>query len=133
MSAILSNSSTIITSGTSVTALDSTINGSTIDIAGLGAAAALEFTGDAGINAANPSVDATSVIASAVPGQTGAGATEVETSGEFVNKGTILADGPAGSTFTVTVASAGTSAVPSYFYNAGTARYVDDGEVMAVA
>ena len=105
-----------VTAGTLAGALDQTLNASTIDVAGTGSAV-VSFTGDTGITVANPSVDATSVISSLVPGQTLAGTTVLNVGGQFINEGTILANGPAGSTFTLNVAQNGTA--PSYFINDG--------------
>ena len=104
------------------TALDTaTLNGSTIDIAGMGSAAVLDLIGDTAITYANPTVDAAGLIASRVAGQTGAVATVVNAVGRFVNQGTVLADGPAGSTFTLNVqqSGSGTAIAPGYFFNAG--------------
>ena len=114
--------SLVINSGTTVTALDATLNASTIDISGIGSAATVGFIGDAAITLANPSVDATSLIASLTPGQTAAGTTVMNMVGEFVNQGTILANGPAGSTFTLNIVQSGTgtAAAPGYTINSGT-------------
>ena len=119
----MSGSTTIVTSGTVSLALDQTLNASTIDLAGTAGAAGLSFTGDAAIGLSLPSIGPASVVQSAVPGQNSAGTTVLTTNGDFLNQGTILANGPTGSTFTLNIQpnGNGTAAAlaPGYFVNDG--------------
>ena len=113
----------IVADGTVVTGLELKLEGNTIDIGGTaGIAAALIASGDTFINFGTPSADGTTVIASAVPGHTSPEVSVLDAGGVFVNEGTILADGPAGSVFTINVAptTVGTTTVPGYFFNFGT-------------
>ena len=121
MSKIISpNGSLIVGSGTLMTGLDDTLNGSELFVAGIGTAVGVNFLGDPGINFFNPSIDAPSLIASMLPGQTSPGTTVLNAAGDFVNEGTILANGPAGSTFTINIQPNGSGTPsPGYFFNPG--------------
>jgi T5SS/PEP-CTERM-associated repeat protein len=130
----MSQSVTTITTGTLQEALDQTLNSTTLDIAEVGTAAAgLSFTGDNNITYANPTVDDTSLIASLVPGQTAAGTTVLNAFGRFVNQGTILADGPAGSSFTIAISGTTVNGTlqPGYFFNTGTIQ-ADAGNTLII-
>lgn len=110
------------TLGTAIVSPNTMLTHNTVKAGGTSGVAALNFFGGAGPNATSfqrPTVDATSIIESAVPGQTTAETTVLNAGGNFVNEGTILADGPAGSVFTVniTAATSGTSVTPGYFFN----------------
>lgn len=110
--------SLVVSSGTLQTALDGTLNGSEIFVAGSGATAGLNFIGDAAIGFANPTIDYLSMIANLVPGQATAGAAVINAVGIVVNEGTIASNGPAGSVLTVNILPTSTSS-PGYFFNPG--------------
>jgi len=108
--------------GTVLTGPDT--NFSSIIFAGAtaGAVAALFTTGDAGMNFANPTFDSLTVLSGAVPGHTTAETSLLDASGTFVNEGTILANGPAGSSVTIDISGTTVDGtfLPGYFFNPGT-------------
>ena len=109
----------IIATGTVQLPDDSTFTGNTITIGGTAGVAALILNGGPAIDLANPTLDATTIITNAFsPAQTKAEASRIGIAGRFVNKGTIAATGPAGSTFTIDVQQDGT--VAGLFANEGT-------------
>ena len=126
--------SVAVNTGTMQTPLDATLNGSTIEVAGTSGAAVLAFSGDSVITATNPSVDGQGVISSLIPGQTAVGVTVLQAAGTFVNSGQLLADGPAGGTFTIEVTQNATNGVTTQggFTNDGTIR-VDAGNSMVIS
>jgi T5SS/PEP-CTERM-associated repeat protein len=127
-----SGDTVLVTSGTLNLPLDATLSANTLEIAGTGGtAAALVFQGDGLITPSNPSLDSTTLIESLVQGQAGPGATIVDSLGTFINQGTIAANGPAGSTFTIDVAQ-GTSGLPGAFINYGEID-VTAGNAMTIA
>lgn len=94
----------LVTSGTVWLPLDATLNGNTVEVAGTAGAAGLLFSGDAALNLTTPTIDQATTVESLVQGQIAAGATVLDTLGTFINGGTIEANGPKGSTFTIDVA-----------------------------
>src|SRR6185437_12998077 len=90
----------VVANGTSI--VTGSVIGGTIEVGGTAGPAAVQFPGGL-FSYAVPTIGQTSLITSAVTGQTTAEQTELLAQGVFVNQGTILADGPVGSTFTVEV------------------------------
>ena len=107
--------------------------GNTIDVGGTAGLAALFVAGSTQTNATTPTLDASSVITSAVPGNTTAETTLLSGAGVFVNEGTILADGPAGSSFTIAISGTtiNGSFQPGYFFNLGTIQ-ADAGNTLII-
>ena len=97
------------------------LTGNTIELGGTAGLAALVVGGGGGTAASlsNPSLDGTTVIGSAVPGNATAETSLLSEAGTFVNQGTIEADGPAGSSFTIAVAATTVNGTlePGYFIN----------------
>jgi fibronectin-binding autotransporter adhesin len=121
----------IIPSGTVVAQQDAQLHSNTVEIGGTaGATAAISFTGDALLNAATPTVDSGAVFDMLVPGQTTAESALLLSAGTFINQGSIIADGVAGSSFTVDVTSNGTA--PGYFINYGQMT-VQAGDTLTIA
>ncbi len=116
----------IVTNGTSI--ITGQVIGGMIEVGGTAGPAAVQFPGGL-FSYAVPTIGQTSVITSAVTGQTTAEQTELLAQGAFVNQGTILANGPVGSTFTVEVQT-GTSPA-GYFFNYGSIE-VDVGNAMTI-
>ena len=111
--------SAIVATGTVQLSADSIFTGNTITIGGTAGVAALTLSGGPAIDLANPTLDATTIITNAFsPAQATAEASRIGIAGRFVNKGTIAATGPAGSTFTIDVQQDGT--VAGLFANEGT-------------
>jgi hypothetical protein len=113
------------------------LNNNTLHVGGTSVAAALVMNGDTNNtsfnpSAGNPSLDQTSVIDSAVPGNTTAETTQIYANGYMINEGSILADGPAGSQFSLIIAAgtvtnypsgtAVTSYQPGYFFTPARSR-----------
>ena len=122
----------IVTVGTVLMKNDATLTGNTVEIAGTGGtAAAVVFQGDGSITLGNPTVDGNSVIESLVQGQSAAGATVLDSLGTFINTGTIEANGPDGSSFTIDV-SQGTAGNAGAFLNEGQMS-VGAGDAMTIA
>ena len=122
----------IITAGTVEIPLDGTFVGNTVEIGGIGGAVAgLQFQGDAAISFSNPSLDNATLVESAVQGQAAAGQSLLQTLGDFVNQGTIDANGPTGSSFTIEVL-AGSAGNAGAFINEG-AMTIDAGNAMTIA
>ncbi|MBS0641893.1 MAG: hypothetical protein JSS43_18675, partial [Proteobacteria bacterium] len=126
----------IVPSGTVIGALDLQLIGNTVDVGStVGPAAALVFSGDAGINVLQPSLDPATVVQTAVPGQAGAEAAVLWANGYFANAGTIRANGPAGSALTVNInsTSLGTAQPlePGYFFNPGVME-ADAGNTLVI-
>jgi len=92
----------IINSGT-VLLVDGAFNDNTIEVSN----GTLSFTGDM---SGGSSFDADTLLTSQVGEVSTAGAVVLDSAGIFVNDGTIAADGPAGSTFTLEVNAYGTVA-----------------------
>src|SRR5579863_9903734 len=108
-------------SGMILLPLDASLADNTLQIGGTATAAGLTGIGDAGSDFTNPTFDAATVVTSAVPGSTTAETTLLNEAGVSVNEGTILADGPAGSAFTLAISSTTLSGTlqPGYAYNTG--------------
>ena len=113
--------------------LDTSLVANTLEIGGTAAAAGLTSTGDARIDFANPTFDAATVVTSAVPGNTTAETTVLDAFGVTVNQGTILADGPAGSTFTLAIAGTTVNGTfqPGYAYTSGLIQ-ADTGNTLTI-
>jgi T5SS/PEP-CTERM-associated repeat protein len=109
--------------GTIVVGPDPGFLGNTIELGGTaGTIAALAVSGDDLTTFGSPTANAATVIDTAVPGHTTAETSVLDAAGTFVNEGTVLANGPAGSVFTIDVGATlinGTLA-PGYFFNPGT-------------
>ena len=91
----------IVPTGTVNMPLDTQFTSNTIEVA----SAALNFVGDQSIsfNALGPTVDQATTITSQTTGVTTAETTTLNSAGNFINAGTILADGPPGSAFTLNI------------------------------
>jgi T5SS/PEP-CTERM-associated repeat protein len=116
----------IIPNGTVVTDFDPNLVGNIVEIGGTGGVtAAAIFPGDSLTNFGTPTLDAATVIDLLVPGHTTAESVLLGASGTFVNQGSILADGPAGSSTTIAVqqtfemSGSSTVTLPGYFINYG--------------
>jgi T5SS/PEP-CTERM-associated repeat protein len=110
----------IVTSGTVIAPLNTQVNDITLDVGGLGGVpAALLFSGNSNTGLATPTLNAAAVVQSAVPGHTGPETTVLNADGTFVNDGSILADGSAGSIFEINIGATtvGTVLAPGYFFN----------------
>ena len=95
------NDTAILTDGGTILLSDPVFQNNVFSL-GLGE---LAFTGDSLVNSGTPSLDATSLITTNVGGA-GVQASTIEANGNFINAGTILADGAAGSTLTLDVDTA---------------------------
>ncbi len=129
------NDMVVVTDGTVDTGLDLQLVGNTIAVAGTGGTvAAISFAGDSTITAANPTFDSNSVITNSVSGQTTPGTTVLDAAGRVINQGSIIADGPAGSSFTLNVQpnTVGSVTTAGYFSNDGQMA-VDAGNTLTVA
>ncbi len=104
----------VLTNGGTILLPDATLNGNTA-VVGPGT---FSFSGGPAINFGNPSLDSTSEIITATG--SAAAATVVNANGNFVNQGSIFANGAAGSTLTINIAGTtiGGTFAPGYFYNA---------------
>jgi len=120
----------IVPSGTVVGATDQQLTANTIEAGGTTAVTAFIFTGDSLITEANPTFDSATLVDMSVPGQDTAEQVLVDSIGTFVNQGTIEANGPTGSAFTLNVQQ-GTSGAPGSFSNYGTFE-IDAGNTMDV-
>jgi T5SS/PEP-CTERM-associated repeat protein len=112
----------IIATGTMLVPLDAQLNSNTLEIGGTaGVTAGGVFTGDALVNYAAPTFDAATVLDLLVPGQTTAESGLLEALGTFVNQGSILADGPTGSSLTIDIAGTTINGTfqPGYYFNPG--------------
>jgi len=120
--------------GTVLTALDTQFNSNIIELGGTAAIAALSMMGDSGMNFANPTFAGTTVLSSSVAGNSTAESSVLDAAGSLVNKGTILADGPAGSSFTIAISGTTINGTyqPGYFINYGTI-IADAGNAMTIA
>ncbi|MDE2580414.1 MAG: Hint domain-containing protein, partial [Rhodospirillales bacterium] len=121
----------IITSGEPILPLDATLSATTVEVAGTAGVASILFQGDGGLTLTNPTVDSQSVIESSVQGQSGPGATVLDSLGTFINEGTIAANGTLGSSFTIDIAQ-GTSGNAGIFINDGEID-VASGNAMTIA
>ena len=119
----------IVTTGTAVMPFDGTLSGETVLIGGT-TGAEIDFSGDTARTAGAPSMDGSTVMSSAVPGAASPLSTVLNAAGTFFNDGAILANGPAGSTFTVNVVQGATGA-PGYFFNYGS-MVADAGNTLAI-
>ena len=105
----------IVTSGTVLGGNNTQFSNNTLYLGGTSGTAAFVTDGGDVINFMTPTVDFQTVITSAVPGASAAESSLLDATGRFVNQGTIDAAGPAGSTFTIEVATDGT--LPGTFIN----------------
>ncbi|MGA3400036.1 MAG: hypothetical protein ABSC95_12520, partial [Acetobacteraceae bacterium] len=105
----------------------------TIDLGGTAGVAALFTVSDTGTSAQYPSLNGTSLLTNVVPGNTTAETSLLSAAGIFVNEGTILADGPTGSSFTIAISGTTINGAfqPGYFTNYGTIM-VDAGNAMTI-
>lgn len=111
----------VISSGTFTVPFDTTLTSPMAVGSTAGPAGTISFSGDAAVTPADPSIASIVLVDAQVPGQTTAEQSRLTASGIFLNAGTIAADGPTGSTFTLdaqagtlaggTFASSGTLAV----------------------
>jgi len=124
----------IDTSGTVLTPPGTQFSSNMFELGGTAGAAILSTTGDNETDLVNPTFTGTTVLSSAVPGNSTAETSVLDAAGTFVNEGTIVADGPAGSNFTITVTTntTGTTVTPGYFINYGTIA-VGSGNSMTIA
>ena len=124
----------IVPFGTVSLSPDSHLKAARIEAGATAGAAVLAFSGDTAVNYARPTLDQESTIASQVQGQSAAGTTVLDATGLFVNQGTIAADGPAGSSFTIDIAGSAASGTfqPGYFINYGTIE-AGPGNAMTLA
>jgi T5SS/PEP-CTERM-associated repeat protein len=118
-----SGDTAVITSGNVVLTDDETLADTMIEIGGTaGSVAVISLSGDSAITFGNPSLGGDSTITSALSQPAGSPeTTQLDAGGIFVNEGTVLADGSAGSSFTIEISGttiAGTF-YPGYAYNAG--------------
>ena len=110
----------IVPSGTVVSQFDLQLNNNTIEAGGTGGVTAGGiFSGDTLTNFGTPTLDSATVFDLLVPGQTTAESALLDAEGIFVNEGSILADGPAGSSLTIDISGTtiGSTFEPGYFYN----------------
>ena len=123
----------IVTAGSVQVPIDAMLSANTIEIGGTSGPAALTFSGDAAIGVTSPTVDGAILIGSEVPGQSGAEMTAVYADGWFVNQGTILADGPSGSDFTIAVSDSTINGTfqPGYAFNTGLIQ-ADAGNTLTI-
>lgn len=92
----------IVPSGTVVLPTDQILTGNTYAIGGTsGTTAALSFSNDQPFSLATPALDTASIVDLLVPGVTTAETMLLLAAGTFINQGSILADGPAGSSSTI--------------------------------
>lgn len=82
---------------------DATFQNNTLVLGGTLNPAVLSFSGDNSVSLSNPTLDNNSSITSAVPGNSTAETSVINAAGVFINDGTINADGPAGSNFTIAI------------------------------
>jgi hypothetical protein len=94
----------IIASGTA-TGFDISFSNNTVEIGAAAGTAALVNVGDTAASAANPTVDAATLIESAVSGDVAPESSEIAAEGIFINAGRIAANGPAGSGFAISITS----------------------------
>ena len=126
---------------------NTTFSNNTLHVGGTTVAAALVLNGDTNHISFSPtlgapSLDPSSIIDSAVPGNGTAETTQVFANGYMINEGQILADGPAGSHFSLIIAggtvtnypngTAVTSFQPGYFFNASTIE-ATQGNTLTIA
>ncbi len=93
-----------------------------------GVPATVIFTGDSAITPANPTFGPGVLVDAQIAGQTTAEQSLLDLLGISVNAGTIAADGPAGSTFTIDVAANGT--IIGNFVNTGTLAVLAGNEML---
>ncbi|MGA9868735.1 MAG: hypothetical protein WBQ75_20095 [Acetobacteraceae bacterium] len=90
--------------------------------------ATVDFSGDSAITPADPSVGPGVLIDAQIAGQTTAEQSVLETQGIFINAGTITADGPAGSGFSIEVQAGST--IAGSFTNLGTLAVLAANEMV---
>ena len=93
----------------------------------------LVFTGDSLVNHGTPSLDSATLITTAA-GLVVAQSSTIDANGNFVNEGSILADGAAGSSLTINIGATvlnGTT-LPGYFYNPSVIQ-ADAGNTLTIA
>ena len=117
--------SAIVASGTLLGGNNTHLNGNTLFLG----SAAFITGGDNSITFMSPTFDFQTVLTSAIPGASAAESSLLVATGRFVNQGTIDAAGPAGSTFTIDVTTAGT--VPGTFINYSQIS-VESGNAMTI-
>ncbi|HVC62472.1 MAG TPA: Hint domain-containing protein [Acetobacteraceae bacterium] len=130
---------TAIDAGGTILASDPGFTSSTLELGGTASLAALAVTGGSATSPTNPSLDGNSLLTSNVAAAGGfAGNATPETSllsaaGIFINDGTIAADGPVGSSFTIAIAGTtlNGSFQPGAFINYN-AIQVDAGNAMTI-
>jgi T5SS/PEP-CTERM-associated repeat protein len=120
------NDSAIVTSGTVLGGNNTQLNNNTLYIG----SAAFIVSGDTSVIYQFPSFDDQTVLTSAVPSASSAESSLLVATDRFVNQGTIDADGPAGSTFTIQVTTDGT--LPGTFINYNQIS-VESGNEMVIA
>ena len=110
----------IVTAGSVQMSPDAVLSGNTVEIGGTNGAT-MTFAGDSAIDDALPTINATSLIESLVPSQTGAVDTTLDATGMFVNQGTVLANGATGSALTLAISGVtiNGSFQPGYAFNEG--------------
>ncbi len=118
---------TIVTSGTITVPNDQALG--TIQVGGTSGIAAVLASGDAAMDYANPDI-APGVLIDAVQGKSAPEQSLLDAQGNFVNRGTIAADGPAGSSFTVAIAPS--PSLAGYFANDGTIA-ADAGNTLTIS
>jgi T5SS/PEP-CTERM-associated repeat protein len=105
-----SGDTAIIPGGTVTAETDPNLNGNIVEIGGTAGPAVGIFPGDQAMTFADPTFDALTLVDNNVPGQTTAEQSILSLPGIAINEGTILADGPTGSTFTIELGPNGTLA-----------------------
>ena len=105
----------IVPSGDVLVGANPNLFSNTIEVA----SATLDFSGDLDTNFSSPSLDPNSVITTQVAGVSTPETTVLNSAGAFVNQGSILATGPAGSTTTIAISGSTVNGtfVPGYFFN----------------
>ena len=101
--------------------------------AGLVEFAALQFLDDSGTTQLHPTFGSSTVLQSAVPGHSARETTVLNANGTFVNDGTILANGPAGSIFDINIGATTVGGVlaPGYFFNSNLIQ-ADAGNTLVI-
>ncbi len=133
--------SAIVTNGTILFGTNPQLTSNTIHLGGTaGTVAALSGVGDSSTTFMSPSLDQNSTITSAMPTVgtfVPSGSLEaslLSAGGMFINEGKIVADGVAGSSFTIAISSGGTvngTLQPGYFINSNKIE-VDTGNSMTI-
>ncbi|HVC59617.1 MAG TPA: Hint domain-containing protein [Acetobacteraceae bacterium] len=124
---------TAINAGGTILLTDPGFTGNTVELGGTAGVAALFGAGDTATTFMNPSFDGNTLLTSAVPGNATAETSLLDAAGMFINEGTILADGPTGSSFTIDISGTmvGGTFQPGYFINYSQIE-VDAGNAMTI-